>query len=99
MSAIVIAKSSQKSLDAKNPSVTKNQEEVKDGSLLAFLLGQSFFGSYSTEPRVIPVQKCSNCGVYSADEICQCLKLLPPSSLEREDEDALAMWQDDGGEG
>ena len=73
---------------------------VSDSSLLSYLLRSSLCISAVERPRVIHMKRCEHCGVWSSEAICKCLKLLPASSLDDpRDEDALQIWQDDGGEG
>jgi hypothetical protein len=67
------------------------------GSLLRSLPVLSFSTGSPVGDKEIVVRRCYNCGVWSSDETCRCLKLLPASSLDRREEDEPEF--DIGGEG
>lgn len=74
---------------------------VNGSSLLSWLLQQRSSSGRAVEPHIIHMRRCEKCGVWSSEAICACLKMLPASSILEPpappDEEAFAVWQDDGG--
>lgn len=95
----VIVMPGRRSLDTSEQTSDGFTTLLSNGSLLRSLPELSFSAGLQIEQRDIIVRRCENCGVWSNERICRCLKLLPPSSLDPRDDEFEVPEFDIGGEG